>query len=58
MLLITQAGTITVANLYYVQPILYQIANTFDISFEEASSVATLQQVRLSFPRITSKDRS
>lgn len=43
-LLFALAGTITVANLYYVQPILYQIANTFDISFEKASSVATLQQ--------------
>lgn len=44
-LIITQAGMITVANLYYVQPILYQIANTFDISFERASTIATLQQV-------------
>lgn len=39
-----QATTITVANLYYVQPILFKIADTFDVSFEEASSVATLLQ--------------
>lgn len=39
-----EAGTITVANLYYVQPILYKIAVTFDVSFEKASSIATLQQ--------------
>lgn len=46
-LLFAQAGTVTVANLYYVQPILYKIAVTFDVSFEKASSVATMQQVRL-----------
>ncbi|KAK2613086.1 hypothetical protein N8I77_000015 [Diaporthe amygdali] len=43
-LLFALAGTITVANLYYVQPILYKIAVTFDVSFEKASSIATLQQ--------------
>lgn len=46
-LLVAQAGTITVANLYYVQPILFKIADTFDVSFEKASSVATMQQVCL-----------
>lgn len=45
----TQAGTITVANLYYVQPILYKIADTFDVSFEKASSVATMQQAGYAF---------
>lgn len=45
--MIAQAGCITVANLYYVQPILFKIADTFDVSFEKASSVATMQQVRL-----------
>lgn len=39
-----QATTVTVANLYYVQPILFKIADTFDVSFERASSVATLLQ--------------
>lgn len=39
-----QATTFTVANLYYVQPILFKIADTFDVSFEQASSVATLLQ--------------
>jgi predicted MFS family arabinose efflux permease len=33
-----------VATLYYNQSILYRIAETFDISFEQASSVATLMQ--------------
>lgn len=32
------------ANLYYVQPILFKIAQTFDVTFEEASQVATLLQ--------------
>lgn len=41
---LVQATTVTVANLYYVQPILFKIADTFDVSFEEASSVATLLQ--------------
>lgn len=39
-----EATTFTVANLYYVQPILFKIAGTFDISFERASSIATLSQ--------------
>ena len=34
----------TVANLYYNQSILDRIAETFDVSFERASSVATLMQ--------------
>ncbi|KAL2759098.1 hypothetical protein ACRALDRAFT_1062155 [Sodiomyces alcalophilus JCM 7366] len=38
------SATITVANLYYNQPILNKIAETFDVSFERASSVATLMQ--------------
>lgn len=54
-LLMTQAGTITVANLYYVQPILYKIADTFDVSFEKASSVATMQQVCLQRPYFSSR---
>lgn len=32
------------ANLYYCQPILYKIADTFDVSFEKSSIVATLLQ--------------
>ncbi|PSS00662.1 MFS multidrug transporter-like protein [Coniella lustricola] len=43
-LLFALTATVTVANLYYIQPILYQIADTFNVSFEEASSVATLLQ--------------
>lgn len=39
-----EATTFTVANLYYVQPILFKIADTFDVGFERASSVATLLQ--------------
>ncbi|ROT35615.1 membrane protein [Sodiomyces alkalinus F11] len=38
------AATISVANLYYNQPVLNRIAETFDVSFERASSVATLMQ--------------
>lgn len=38
------ATTFTVANLYYVQPILFKIADTFSVGFERASSVATLLQ--------------
>ncbi|KAL0935992.1 uncharacterized protein CTRU02_208207 [Colletotrichum truncatum] len=38
------AATFTVANLYYNQPVLNRIAETFDVSFERASSVATLMQ--------------
>ncbi|KAK1479730.1 major facilitator superfamily transporter [Colletotrichum tamarilloi] len=36
------AATFTVANLYYNQPVLNRIAETFNVSFERASSVATL----------------
>lgn len=43
-LLFGLATTVTVANLYYVQPILFKIAETFDVSFERASTVATLLQ--------------
>ncbi|KAF3767919.1 MFS general substrate transporter [Cryphonectria parasitica EP155] len=43
-LLFALTTTVTVANLYYVQPILYKIADTFDVTFERASSVATLLQ--------------
>ncbi|KUI62359.1 Putative uncharacterized transporter YgaY [Cytospora mali] len=43
-LLFALATTFTVANLYYVQPILFKIADTFEVSFERASSVATLLQ--------------
>jgi hypothetical protein len=39
-----QAATFTVANLYYNQAVLYRIAETFNIGFENASTVATLMQ--------------
>lgn len=39
-----QAACFTVANLYYNQAILNRIAETFDVTFEKASSVATLMQ--------------
>lgn len=38
------AATITVANLYYNQPVLNRIADHFGVAFERASSVATLMQ--------------
>ncbi|KAK3897602.1 major facilitator superfamily domain-containing protein [Staphylotrichum tortipilum] len=38
------ASCFTVSNLYYNQPILNRIAETFEVSFERASSVATLMQ--------------
>ncbi|KAF5247445.1 hypothetical protein FANTH_6392 [Fusarium anthophilum] len=38
------ASGITVANLYYNQPILNKIAATFNVSYEESSQVATLLQ--------------
>ncbi|KAH6635665.1 major facilitator superfamily domain-containing protein [Chaetomium sp. MPI-SDFR-AT-0129] len=38
------ASCFTVANLYYNQAILNRIAETFAVSFERASSVATLMQ--------------
>lgn len=39
-----QATTFTVANLYYNQPILNRIADSFNVTFEKASSIATLMQ--------------
>lgn len=39
-----QSGAFTVATLYYNQAILFKMADTFDVSFERASSVATLMQ--------------
>ncbi|KAK7999138.1 major facilitator superfamily transporter [Apiospora marii] len=38
------AGTFTVANLYYPQPILNLIAKEFEVSYERSSLVATLSQ--------------
>ncbi|KAK4158033.1 major facilitator superfamily domain-containing protein [Chaetomidium leptoderma] len=38
------ASCFTVSNLYYNQAILNRIADTFDTTFEKASSVATLMQ--------------
>ncbi|KAK4213082.1 major facilitator superfamily domain-containing protein [Rhypophila decipiens] len=38
------AACFTVSNLYYNQAILNKIAETFDVSFEKASSIATLMQ--------------
>lgn len=35
---------VTVANLYYNQPILNRIAETFGVSFEQSSTIATLTQ--------------
>lgn len=32
------------ANLYYNQPILNRIADSFEVTFEKASSIATLMQ--------------
>ncbi|KAM0554207.1 hypothetical protein ACHAPJ_007009 [Fusarium lateritium] len=43
-LLYAMASGITVANLYYNQPILNKIAATFNVSYEESSQVATLLQ--------------
>ncbi len=40
----SQASCFTVSNLYYNQTILNRIAETFDVTFERASSVATLMQ--------------
>jgi hypothetical protein len=39
-----KASCFTVSNLYYNQTILNRIAETFKVSFERASSVATLMQ--------------
>ncbi|KAK5658269.1 hypothetical protein OQA88_2244 [Cercophora sp. LCS_1] len=38
------ASCFTVSNLYYNQAVLNRIAETFDVTFERASSVATLMQ--------------
>ncbi|KAM7207202.1 Major facilitator superfamily domain containing protein [Naviculisporaceae sp. PSN 640] len=38
------AACFTVSNLYYNQAILNKIAETFEVSFEKASSIATLMQ--------------
>ncbi|KAK4249226.1 major facilitator superfamily domain-containing protein [Corynascus novoguineensis] len=38
------ASCFTVTNLYYNQPILNRMAGTFNVSFERASSIATLMQ--------------
>ncbi|KAJ2897862.1 putative transporter [Zalerion maritima] len=38
------AALFTVSNLYYNQPILNKIAEEFNVSFEESSTVATLMQ--------------
>lgn len=38
------ATTATVGNLYYNQPILYQMADFFNVSYEESSRIATLMQ--------------
>ncbi|KAL1911089.1 hypothetical protein Sste5344_002887 [Sporothrix stenoceras] len=43
-LLFSFATTATVGNLYYNQPILYQMADTFNVSYEHASNIATLMQ--------------
>lgn len=40
----TQAALFTVANLYYNQPVLDKIAEDFNVSFEKASTVASLMQ--------------
>ncbi|KAB5536002.1 major facilitator superfamily transporter [Coniochaeta sp. 2T2.1] len=43
-ILFALSGAFTVATLYYNQAILFKIADTFDVSFERASTVATLMQ--------------
>ncbi|KFA60220.1 hypothetical protein S40285_07334 [Stachybotrys chlorohalonatus IBT 40285] len=43
-LLYALAATVTVANLYYNQPVLNRIAETFNVSYEASSQVATLMQ--------------
>ncbi|KAH6631480.1 major facilitator superfamily domain-containing protein [Chaetomium tenue] len=43
-MLFSFAACFTVANLYYNQAILNHIAETFNVTFEKASSVATLMQ--------------
>lgn len=40
----SKASTFTVANLYYNQPILNKIAQTFNVSYEESAQTATLLQ--------------
>ncbi len=39
-----ESTTFTVSNLYYNQAILFKMSQTFSVSFEKASSVATLMQ--------------
>ncbi|KAK0641475.1 MFS general substrate transporter [Cercophora newfieldiana] len=43
-ILFAYASCFTVSNLYYNQAVLNRIADTFSVSFEKASSVATLMQ--------------
>ncbi|PNH39421.1 hypothetical protein VD0004_g7472 [Verticillium dahliae] len=43
-LLFSVAALFTVANLYYNQPVLDKIAEDFNVSFEKASTVASLMQ--------------
>ncbi|KAF8187755.1 MFS superfamily, partial [Pholiota molesta] len=38
------AATFLISNLYYCQPLLIQMAGTFDVSYEEISKIATLIQ--------------
>ncbi|KAF9474595.1 MFS general substrate transporter [Pholiota conissans] len=38
------AATFLISNLYYCQPLLIQMAKTFDVSYEEVSKIATLIQ--------------
>lgn len=39
-----QAGTFTVANLYYNHPILNILADEFDVSYEKVSAIPTVMQ--------------
>ncbi|KAI9151465.1 putative uncharacterized transporter [Paramyrothecium foliicola] len=43
-LLYAVSAAFTVANLYYNQPVLNKIAQTFDVSYETSSRVSTLSQ--------------
>ncbi|KAF9462861.1 major facilitator superfamily domain-containing protein [Collybia nuda] len=38
------ASTFTVANLYYCQPLLIQLAESFDVSYSQVSNIPTLVQ--------------
>jgi predicted MFS family arabinose efflux permease len=40
----TQASCFTVTNLYWNQPVLNKIADSFQVSHEQASTVATMIQ--------------